>query len=158
RNRSTPSFASATAMARPMPEPAPVTNAFLPRITRIALSVKQKSRRGALAGFVDFRSLRPPMPTLGRFADWRFRQRLAWCNDPRKWASFQAGRRNRAPQAVVILSPEQGTAPLVEVVLAAVVHAAIPLFVRVGRHVGRNDPHVERQPVLVGRIRPRTVD
>src|ERR1700722_6141030 len=52
RKRSAPSRASASANARPMPDAAPVTNAFFPRMTRIAwkaLALSGRRCHGAIA-------------------------------------------------------------------------------------------------------------
>ena len=78
----------------------------------------------------------------------RHRQRFARRNHAREHASLQVGRRDRAAEAILVFAAEQGHAPLVEVVLTAVVDAAVRLLVGVGRDVGRHDSHVERQAML----------
>src|SRR4051812_9731965 len=159
RKSCAPSFASRNAIARPIPEAAPVISAFLFRISRILTPQKpgrilsrelkragDPCRRLAYVGEFLARLSLSKSETRNSVANARpalrsrplqllHRQRLARRNNARKYARLQIGRRNRSAQPQLVIAAQQGRAPLVQVILAAVVHAAVVLLVRVGRHM-----------------------
>src|SRR4051812_6575856 len=99
-----------------------------------------------------------PQPLGGDLDALRSRQRFAWWNDTGENTRLQVGWRNRPAGANAVFTTQQGRAPLVEVVLTAVVNAAVVLLIRVGRNVRRNHPHVERQTVVIRRVRTGPVN
>ena len=122
RNRSAPSAAKRSAIARPMPEAAPVTSTFLPRISRMTSvaglckagdSIKPAMSQSPAAANVDqVLGHRLRLACLrSRLAAQR-RQRLARRNHAREDALLEVFRRNRPAQPQPIFAAEQRHAPL----------------------------------------------